>query len=102
MIGSPIWGAWTVALAKKGPFHERNQYFLQSPDRSLHDPAASLEAQRENTSRRVWIAKDVPILRIDHAWLKDMLLGVWPAAFRPVLGFKEMNRALFTFYPKRR
>jgi hypothetical protein len=40
--------------------------------------------------------KDVPILRIDHVPIKGALLGVWQAAFRRVLDFKEMNRPVFT------
>jgi hypothetical protein len=31
-------------------------------------------------------------LRIDHIPIKGALLGVWQAAFRRVLDFKEMNR----------
>jgi hypothetical protein len=34
----------------------------------------------------------VPVLRIDHVPIKGALPGVWQAAFRRVLDFKEMNR----------
>jgi hypothetical protein len=64
-------------LAKKGRLYERNQYFLRSADRAVHDPAASLDAQTETTDHRVSIAKDVPVLRIDHISTKSPLLGVW-------------------------
>ena len=32
------------------------------------------------TDRRVRIAKDVPVLRVDHISIKGMLLGVWPVS----------------------
>jgi hypothetical protein len=64
-------------LARKGRCDERNQYFLRSADRALHDPAASLDAQTETTDHRVSIAKDVPSLRIDHISTKGTLPGVW-------------------------
>jgi hypothetical protein len=82
-------------LAKKGRFYERNQYFLRSGHRPLHDPAAPLDAQAETTGRRVSITKDVPILWIDHVSIKGKLLGVWQALYSGgVLDFKEINRRL--------
>jgi hypothetical protein len=87
-----------AGLAKKGRFHERNQYFLRSPYRALHDPAAPLDAQPETTDLRISIAKDVPGLRIDHVSIKGKLLGVWQALFTGrVLDFKEMNRHFVKF-----
>ena len=81
-------------LAKKGRFYERNQYFLRSAYRPLHDPAAPLDSQAETTGRRVSITKDVPILRIDHLSIKGKLLGVWQALYSGgVLDFKEISRA---------
>jgi hypothetical protein len=44
---------------------------------AVHDPAALQYRQAENADRRVWITKDVPVLRIDHISIKGMLLGVW-------------------------
>ena len=41
-------------------------------------------AQAETTDRRVPITKDVPVLRIDHIPIKDMLLGVWPVSYNGV------------------
>jgi hypothetical protein len=64
-------------LARKGRFYARNQNFLRSADRALHDPAASLDAQTETTDHRVSITKDVPILRIDHISTKSPLPRVW-------------------------
>jgi hypothetical protein len=58
-------------------FYERNQYFLRSAYRAVHDPAAPLDAQAETTDHRVSITKDVPVLRIDHISTKSPLLGVW-------------------------
>jgi len=82
-------------LAKKGRFYERNQYFLRSAYRPLHDPAAPLDAQAETTGRRVSITEDVPVLRIDHVPIKGELLGVWQALYSGgVLDFKEINRRL--------
>ena len=82
-------------LAKKGRFYERHEYFLRSAYRPLHDPAAPLDAQGETTGRRGSIAKDVPVLRIDHASTKAKLLGVWQAIYRGgVFDLKEMNHRL--------
>jgi hypothetical protein len=82
-------------LAKKGRFYERNQYFLRSAYRPLHDLAAPQDAQAETTGRWVSITKDVPILRIDHGSIKGKLLGVWQAIYGGcVLDFKETNRRL--------
>lgn len=64
MIACPfIFGA---AVAKKGRFHERSQYLLQSAYRVIHGPASPLDAQTETTGRGVWITEDVPELRIDY------------------------------------
>jgi len=88
--GLPI--RFGAVLATKGRFYERNQYFLWSAYRAVHDPAAPLDAQGETTGRGVRITKDVPILRIDHIPLKGKLLGVWQALYSSgVLDFKEMN-----------
>jgi hypothetical protein len=62
-----------AALAKKGRFHERNQYFLRTADRAVHDPAALLDAEAETASSRVSITKNVPILRIDNLSPKPSL-----------------------------
>jgi hypothetical protein len=59
--------------------YERNQHFLRSAYRAVHDPAAPRDAQGESTGRRVWITKDVPELRTDHVSIKGKLLGVWQA-----------------------
>ena len=82
-------------LAKKGRFHERNQYFTRSAHHAVHDPAAPLDAQAETRGRRVSITEDVPVLRIDHVPIKGELLGVWQALYSGrVLDFKEINRRL--------
>jgi hypothetical protein len=70
-----------------GRFYERNQYFYWSAHRSVHDPAAPLEAQAETAVGRLAITNHVSILRIDHVAIKGALLGVWQTAFRPVLEF---------------
>jgi hypothetical protein len=86
------------ALAKKGRLYERNQYFLRSANRALHDPGAAPAPQTETTGRRVPITKDVPVLRIDYLSIKGKLLGVWQALYsRGVLDFKEMNRHFVHF-----
>jgi hypothetical protein len=83
-------------LAKKGWFYERNQHFLRFAYRDVHDPGAPLDAQGGTTGREVWIAKDVPILRIDHVSTKVTLPGVWQAHYSGgVLDFKEMKRRFF-------
>jgi hypothetical protein len=88
--------------AKKSRFYEPNQYFLRSPYRRLHDPAAPPNAQAETTGRRIRITKDVPILRIDHVSLKGKLLGVRQALHSGrVLNFKEMNRRFDHVFPER-
>jgi len=75
--------------------YERNQHFLRSADRAVHNPAARLGAQGETTGHGVWITKDVPIMRIDHVSIKGKLLGVWQAFYGGrVLDFKEMTRPL--------
>jgi hypothetical protein len=69
---------WVDAeLARKGRFYERNQYLLRSADRAVLDPAAPVEAQDEATEHRLSIAKDVPVLRIDHVSPESALPGVW-------------------------
>jgi hypothetical protein len=80
-----------AAFAKKGRFYERNQYFSRSAHRAVHDPAAPMDAQTQTAISWVSITNDVPVLRIDHIPTKGALLGVWQAAFRPVLDFQEMN-----------
>ena len=40
-------------------------------------------------------------MRIDHVPIKGALLGVWQAAFRRVLNFKEINRAFVHVLPER-
>ena len=40
-------------------------------------------------------------MRIDHVPIKGALLGVWQAAFRRVLDFKEINRPSLHVLPKR-
>jgi len=85
----------------KGRFYERNQYFSRSAHRSVHDPAAPLEAQAETAVSRGSITNDVPVLRIDHVPIKGTLLGVWHAAFRRVLDFKEINRRFFSRFAER-
>jgi len=54
-------------LAKKGRRYERSQYFLRSADGVVHDPDASVDAQAETTGCPAGIAKDMPVVRIDHA-----------------------------------
>jgi len=85
----------------KGRFYERNQYFSRSAHRSVHDPAAPLEAQAETAVSRGSITNDVPVLRIDHVPIKGTLLGVWHAAFRRVLDFKEINRRFFSRFARK-
>ena len=81
-----------AALAKKGHFHERNQYLPRSAHRSVHDPAATLDARTETAISRVSNAKDVPVLRIDHISTEAKLLGVRQALYSGgVLDLKEMN-----------
>ena len=88
-------------LAKKGGFHERSQYFTCSADRAAYDIAGPLDAQTQTAISWVSITKDVPVLRIDHVSVKGALLGVWQAAFRRVLDFKEMNRPSVHVLPER-
>ena len=91
-----------AAFAKKGRFHERNQYHIQSVYRVLHDPGSPLDAQAETTGRGVQITEDVPVLRIDHVPVKGKLLGVWQAFYSGgVLDFKEMNRPYVYVLPQR-
>jgi len=60
-----------------------------------------LDAQGEPTGHEVWIAKDVPILRIDHVSTKGKLLGVWQALYGGcVLDFEEMNRRFAQVSPE--
>ena len=40
-------------------------------------------------------------MRIDHVPIKGALLGVWQAAFRRVLDFKEMNRPSVQVSPEK-
>ena len=40
-------------------------------------------------------------MRIDHVPIQGVLLGVWQAAFRRVLDFKEMNRPSVQVLPER-
>jgi hypothetical protein len=70
-----------AALAKRGRFHERNQYFLRTADRAVYDPAALLDAEAETAISWVSITKDVPVLRIDNLSPKPSLLGVWRSQF---------------------
>jgi len=68
-------------LAKKGRFHEPNQYFTRSAHHAVRDPAAPLDAQAETRDCGVSITEDVPVLRIDHVPIKGELLGVWQALY---------------------
>jgi hypothetical protein len=44
----------------------------------------------------------VPVLRIDHAPIKDKLLGVWQALYSGgVLDFQEMNRRLIQSFARK-
>ena len=71
-------GQWLEAeLAQKGRIYDRNQYLFRSADRDLNDSAAHLDAQAETADHRVSIAKDVPLLRIDHISTQSSLPGVW-------------------------
>ena len=80
--------------AKRAPFNERNQYFLRSAYRAVHDPAAPQAAQAETTDRRVRNTKDVSVLRIDYISIEGMLLGVRQASCGGgLLDCKEMNAA---------
>jgi hypothetical protein len=83
-----------AAPAKKGRFHERNQYFPRSAHRAVHHPAAPPDAPTEAAVSRVSITKDVPFLRIDHISTETPLLGM-RQTFYPdsELNVKEMNRA---------
>jgi hypothetical protein len=91
-----------AVLAKKGRFYERNQYFLWSADRAVHNPAAPLDAQAETAVGRISITKDVPILRIDHVSTEGNLLGVWQALYSGgVLDFQEMNRRLIQSFARK-
>lgn len=87
-------------LAKKGRCYERSQCFLRSADGAVRDPAASVDAQAETTGRPVGIAKDVPILRIDHVSIKGKMHGVWQASCGGLFDSKEMNRRLAHGSPK--
>jgi hypothetical protein len=80
-------------LAKKGRFHEPNQYLLGSADCPAYDLAGALDPQIQTAISGVSITNDVPILPIDHVPTQGALPGVWQAAFRRVLNFKEMNRS---------
>ena len=60
-----------AALAKKGRFHERYQYFTRSAYRAV---AALLDTEAETPASRVSITTDVPVLRIDHISTKSSLL----------------------------
>jgi len=52
-----------------------------------------VDAQAEAAGRPGGIAKDVPILRIDHVSIKGTLHGVWQALYGgSVFDFQEMNR----------
>jgi len=83
---------------RRDSFYERHQCFLWVVYRALDNPADPLDAQAESTGRGVWIAKDVSILRVDHASIEGKLSGVWQALYRGcVLDFKEMNRRLIRF-----
>jgi len=94
----PVWGA----LAKNGRFYERNQDFLRSASRAVHDPAAPLYAQAETADHGVSITKDVPVLRIDHVSIKGQLPRVWQALYRGgVLDVKEMNHRSVHVVPER-
>ena len=62
---------------QEGSLYERNQYLLRTADRTIRDPAAPLDAQAEAAEHRVPIAKDVPVLRIDHISAQSSMPGVW-------------------------
>jgi hypothetical protein len=97
--GLPI--SFGAGLAKKGRLYERNQYFLQSPYRAVHDSAALLDAQAETSDYRVSITKDVPVMRIDHVSIKGKLPGVWQALYSGgVFDFKEMNPRFCWRFPE--
>ena len=87
-------------LAKKGRFHECIQYFPCSADRAAYDLSGPLDAQTQTAISWVSVTKDVPVLRIDHVPTESKLLGMWQAAFRRVLDFKEMNRPSVHVCPK--
>ena len=78
-------------------FDERNQYFLRSAYRAVHDSAAPPNGRDKIRGRRVR-TKDVPELRTDHLSIKGKLRGVWQALYSGrVLEFKEMNRRFVRF-----
>jgi hypothetical protein len=80
-------------LAKKGRFHERNQYFLRTADRAAYAPAALLDAEAETAASRVSITEDVPLLRIDNLTTKSSLLRVRRSQFPKAGGVTlELNR----------
>jgi hypothetical protein len=72
-----VWSLVAAELARKGRFDERNQYFLRLAFRVIDGPAAPLDAQGETAEHRVPIAKDVPVLRIDHISAQSSMPGVW-------------------------
>jgi len=81
-------------VPRGAPFNERNQYFLRSAYRAVHDPAAPQAAQAETTDRRVRNTKDVSVLRIGYISIEGMLLGVRQASGGGgLLDCKEMNVA---------
>jgi hypothetical protein len=65
-----------AGLARKGRFHERNQYFFQFPHRAVYDLSAVPDAQVETPARRGPVTKDVPIVRIDHVSTQGTLPGM--------------------------
>jgi hypothetical protein len=62
--------------------YERNQLFFRTADRPVHDAAAPRDAQAETTDRRIRITNDAPVMRVDHASVKGMLLGVRQVPYR--------------------
>lgn len=82
-----------AARAKNGRYHERSQYCLRPVHRAGYCLADSLDAQIETTDYEVSIAKNVPVLWIDHLSIKGSLPGVRQALYAGgVFDFKEINR----------
>jgi hypothetical protein len=85
---------------RKVALYEHSQYFLRSADRAVLDPPAPMDAQAEPAVRRGSIAKDVPVLRIDHVSTKGKLFGVRQALYSSdALNFEEMNNC-FVHIPR--
>jgi hypothetical protein len=57
--------------------YERNQYFFRRPDRAICDAIAFQNAWTPTAKCWVQIAKNVPVVRLDHVPIEDILPGMW-------------------------